>query len=392
MLRKWRIILLASLILLSTLGCLATGTLSPARSTPTPVPPPATTLPVLPTPMADLTDLQSQVQTVAALAKPAVVNITVSSTVMDMFFGAIPQEGTGSGFVYDGQGHIVTNYHVVEGADKVVVTFSDGTALDAEVVGEDSTTDLAVIRVDPTLHPLTALTAADSKALQVGQFVIAIGSPFGLEQTVTFGIISSLGRIIESPDGRYIGEAIQTDAAINPGNSGGPLLDLQGQLIGVNAQIASTSNSNAGIGFAIPANTVQRVVPELIANGYYRHPYMGVNFLSTGLTASLARDLEQAGAPPLPERGVLILQVLSGTAADKAGLRGGSRYIRVGNSRLPVGGDVILAINGQPVKDSQTLMAYLESETRVGDTIQLTLWREGQELTVSLTLQERPPQ
>lgn len=393
MVRKWLIILVALVTLLSTLGCVATGTLAPTRNAPeATTPPPTVTLPILPPPPTDITDLQSQVEAVAQLVKPAVVNITVSSTVMDMFFGAIPQEGTGSGFVYDNQGNIVTNYHVVQGADKVVVTFSDGTMVDAEVVGQDSSNDLAVIRVDPTQHALTPLTVGDSKTLRVGQFVIAIGSPFGLEQTVTFGIISSLGRIIESPDGRYIGEAIQTDAAINPGNSGGPLLDLQGRLIGVNAQIASTSNSNAGIGFAIPANTVQRVVPELIANRRYRHPYMGVRFFSSGLTAELAQELEQAGSPALPDHGVLVLEVLSGTAADKAGVRGGNRYIRIGNSRLPVGGDVILAVNGQPIKDSQTLTAYLEAETRVGDTIQLTLWREGQELTVSLTLQERPSQ
>jgi S1-C subfamily serine protease len=332
--------------------------------------------------------LQSQIIAVYQDASPAVVNITNRSYVYDRFMGAIPQEGTGSGFVYDTEGHIVTNYHVVENAEELLVTLSDGQTYEAEVVGSDATNDLAVLRVVGAKELPEPLTIGDSDSLEVGQFVLAIGNPFGLEQTLTTGVVSALGRVIESPeDNRFIGEAIQTDAAINPGNSGGPLLDLSGRVIGVNSQIISSSGTSSGVGFAVSASTVQRVVPELISQGHYSHPWLGVQLLS--LTSANRTALEEAGATVPVDSGVLVLEAVAGGPADKAGILGGTRVVRIGNYRVPVDGDIIVAINGQPLADSQDLTVYLESETTVGDTVELTVVRGGQEQVVQVVLGEQ---
>jgi S1-C subfamily serine protease len=339
-----------------------------------------------------LDNLQAQVEAVYQSVGDSVVNISVVNISYDFFMNPVPQEGSGSGFVYDDQGHIITNYHVVGTADSIQVIFADGTSVNAEVVGADATYDLAVLKIMDGVEDLPVIapvSLADSDRLRVGQFVVAIGSPFGLEQTATFGIISSLGRIIESPDGRYIGEAIQTDAAINPGNSGGPLLDLQGRVIGVNAQIVSPSQASAGIGFAIPVNIVKRVIPELIQYGRYRHSWMGIRYFPYGLSPQWAKQFASVGVD-VPDHGLLILNVESGSPADRSGLRGGDRMIRLQNVELPVGGDVIIAIDGEPMDKPQDLIAYLETETRVGETIQVTVIRDGEELTVPLTLGERP--
>lgn len=359
------------------------------QTTPAPRATPAATIPATVTPIAvndAARSLQAQVEAVYQAAGGAIVNITAQSTAYDFFMNAVPQEGTGSGFVYDEQGHILTNYHVIENADKILVTLADGSTLDATVVGQDPSNDLAVLQVNTDGHKLQAIPLADSGALQVGQFVVAIGNPFGLERTLTFGVISSLGRIIQSPDGRFIGQAIQTDAAINPGNSGGPLLDLQGRVIGVNSQIISPSRANAGIGFAIPVNTVKRVAPELIAHGRYRHPSLGVQFLE--LTPQRAQILNEAGVKA-PDRGLLILQAPAGSAAAKAGLRGGDHMVRLGQVRLPLGGDVLVAVNDHQIGSLQDLTVYLEMHTQVGDTIQATVLRDGQKVTMPLILQER---
>jgi S1-C subfamily serine protease len=317
-----------------------------------------------------------------------VVNIVVTVMGTDFFMNPTPQEGSGSGFVYDEEGHIVTNAHVVADADEILVTFADGRTVPATVVGIDQPNDLAVIRVNPERHPVVALPLADSDDLRVGQFVVAIGNPFGLEQTVTFGVISSLGRIIESPEyNRFIGEAIQTDAAINPGNSGGPLLDLAGRVIGVNAQIVSPSRANAGIGFAIPVNTVKRVVPELISQGYYRHPYMGVTLLPLPQIADI---LQEAGIE-VPDEGVMVETVIQGSPADEAGLQGATETVNLGRlGSVPIGGDIIVALNGEDIMGWQDFNAYLETSTRVGETVEVTILRDGQRLTLSLTLGERP--
>ncbi|MGB9775232.1 MAG: S1C family serine protease [Anaerolineae bacterium] len=360
--------------------------------TPTPVPtlPPTATSapPVLPTiPSEAFNALEAQVEAVYAQAAPAVVNITARIVTYDFFMQPIPQEGTGSGFFYDDQGHIVTNYHVVENAESVVVTLADGRSFPAEIVGVDPSSDLAVIRIRAENLP-APLPLADSSQLRVGQFVIAIGSPFGQVGTMTLGVISALGRVIQSPDGRFIGEAIQTDAAINPGNSGGPLLDLQGQVIGVNSQIISPSQASAGIGFAVSSNTVRRVVPHLIAEGRYPHPWLGIQVLS--LTPEWVQALRQAGMEVPVEQGLLVLSVVRGGPADRAGIRGGTQVVRIGGYRIPVGGDIITAVNGHPVPTLQELNVYLDSQTRAGEIVEVTLFREGREMKVNVTLAERP--
>ncbi len=381
------------LILLVTSGlvvaCALPAAVLPAPTpAPTVPPPPTPAPPVLPAvPAEAFNALEAQVETVYEVAAPAVVNITTRSIAYDFFMQPIPQEGTGSGFLYDDQGHIVTNYHVVENAEEVVVTFSDGRSFPAEIVGVDPSSDLAVVRVRAENLP-RPLPLADSDQLRVGQFVIAIGSPFGQVGTMTLGIISALGRVIESPDGRFIGEAIQTDAAINPGNSGGPLLDLQGRVIGVNSQIISPSQASAGIGFAVSSNTVRRVVPHLIAEGRYPHPWLGVEVLV--LTPEWVRALRQVGMEVPVEEGLLVLSVVRGGPADRAGIRGGNQIARIGGYRVPIGGDIITAINGHPIPTLQELNVYLDLQTRVGDTVEVTVFRNGQEMKVAVTLAERP--
>jgi len=331
--------------------------------------------------------LEAQVEAVYDLVGPAVVNITTISYAYDFFLRPVPQEGTGSGFLYDTEGHIVTNYHVVENAEELSVTLADGRVFPATTVGVDPSNDLAVIRIEADTLP-QPVALGDSDGLRVGQFVVAIGNPFGQVGTLTVGVISALGRIIESPDGRFIGEAIQTDAAINPGNSGGPLLDLRGRVIGVNSQIVSPSRASAGIGFAVPSNTVRRVVPQLIAQGHYPHPWLGVEYIP--LTPERAQAFRQAGVDVPVDEGLLVLRVVPGSSADQAGIQGGDQIVRLGNVRIPLGGDIITAINGEPMTDSKEFVAYLETETQVGDTVEVTIIRDGEEQTVQVTLAERP--
>ena len=322
-------------------------------------------------------------------ASLSVVNITNRSYVYYRFMGAVPEEGTGSGFVYDSAGHIVTNYHVIENAKELLVTLSSGQVYEATVVGSDPANDLAVIHIDAGADLPAPLVLGDSDRLRVGQFVLAIGNPFGLQQTLTIGVVSALGRVIEgATDNSFIGEAIQTDAAINPGNSGGPLLDLHGRVVGVNSQILSPSGGSAGIGFAVSANTVQRVVPELIAQGYYAHPWLGMDMVS--LSPSVASVLRDAGVAVSVDSGLLVLDVTAGGPADKSGVQGGSQWARIGRYRLAVGGDVITAIDGQPINDLQALTVYLETERAIGDTVQLSVIRDGEERLISLTLAAQP--
>jgi S1-C subfamily serine protease len=318
-----------------------------------------------------------------------VVNITNRSYGYDFFFRPVPQEGSGSGIVYDTEGHIITNYHVIEDADELFVTLPDETTVPAVVVGADASNDLAVLRVDASpdlLHPVPLGASGD---LRVGQFVVAIGNPFGFERTLTVGVVSALGRVIESPADRFIGEIIQTDAAINPGNSGGPLLDLSGRVIGVNTAIFSPSQASAGIGFAVPVDTVRRVVPELIARGYYPHPWFGVRYL-WNLTPERASILREAGMDVEVAEGVLIIEVLAGSPAAEAGLKGGQRQVRIGRTLLLVGGDILTAIDGEPIANDRDLIRYLDTQTRIGQTLQVTIWRDGQQLSVPVILAEEP--
>jgi S1-C subfamily serine protease len=291
-----------------------------------------------------------------------------------MFGQAIPQEGSGSGFIYDTEGHIITNYHVIENAEELLVTISTGKVYTAEVVGADSLNDLAVIHIDAGADLPAPVMLGNSSTLDVGQFVLAIGNPFGLEQTLTTG---------------FIGEAIQTDAAINPGNSGGPLLDLDGRVVGVNSQIVSPSGASAGIGFAVSANTVRRVVVELIARGYYPHPWVGMDNM-VALTPSIVDWFRKAGMDIPVDAGLMVLEVTRGGPADVAGIQGGTRMVRMGRYQVPVGGDIITAIDGQPVADLETWTIYLETQKAIGDTVQITILRDGQEQVIPVVLEEQP--
>jgi S1-C subfamily serine protease len=377
-------------LVLAGLGC---NLFRPTVALPATLVPTATTAPppvaTLPNEEEAANALEAQVIAVYETVGPAVVNITNRGYVYDFFMRAVPQEGSGSGFVYDREGHIVTNYHVIENAEELLVTLANGQVHAAQVVGADPANDLAVIKMDANEGLPQPVVLTDSDQLRVGQFVVAIGNPFGLERTLTTGVISALGRVIQSPeDNRFIGEAIQTDAAINPGNSGGPLLDLKGRLIGVNSQIISPSQASAGIGFAVSANTVRRVVPELIARGYYPHPWLGAQFLP--LTPALAKVLREADMSLPVDAGLLVIEAVKGAPVDQAGIQGGSRMARIGGFEIPLDGDIITALNGEPVGDFEELTVYLETQTKVGDTVQVTIIRDGQEQTVPVILDERP--
>ena len=392
-LRPWIVILVLTTALF---GCALPSSLSGFfEPTAAPTVVPTATVAPLPTPVAEtsgvlpaLSSLEDEVIQVYQNVGLDVVNITNRSYGYDFFFNPVPQEGTGSGFMYDTEGHIVTNYHVIEGAEELYVTLPDESSLPAEVVGADPSNDLAVIKIDVDPAQLHPVPLGESDNLRVGQFVVAIGNPFGLERTLTVGVVSALGRVIESPDNSFIGEIIQTDAAINPGNSGGPLLDLHGRVIGVNTSILSPSQASAGIGFAVPVGTVRRVVPELITRGYYPHPWLGADVLA--LTPDRAQILEEAGMKIPVEEGLVLMDVTRGSPADQAGLRGGQQQVRLGRYIIPIGGDILTAIDGEPMKTERDLNLYLDTKTEIGQTIQVTLWRDGQQMTVPVVLTERP--
>ncbi|GAP61801.1 hypothetical protein ARMA_0224 [Ardenticatena maritima] len=384
----------------------ATGAPSPtAEPTATPAPensepPTPTPSPFAETPQSELSAETPPVEGIAAWkaqeawlsdlydrASRSVVHITTRTYTYDFFLRPIPQEGTGSGFIWDTEGHVVTNYHVVENAREIEVALADGTRTTASIVGVDPQNDLAVIKLDEVPADTPPLPLGDSLSLRVGQFVIAIGNPFGFDRTMTLGIVSALGRVIQNESGTFIGEVIQTDAAINPGNSGGPLLDIEGRVVGVNSAIISPSGANAGIGFAIPAHTVQRVVPELIERGYYRHPWLGIEAFD--LTPRLAEVLRRRGVA-VPDEGVLVVAVYRGGPAANAGIRGATARVQIANLLLPVGGDVIVGVNGEPVSSLRDLNLLLENRYRVGDRITLNIMRDGEPLDVDVVLAERP--
>lgn len=306
-----------------------------------------------------------------------------------------PQEffshGTGSGFVWDKQGHIVTNNHVIENAEKVSVVFADGSQADAEVVGADPDSDLAVLKVDVDADKLQPVQVADSDAVKVGQIAVAIGNPFGLENTMTIGFVSALGRLLPVGSqtalttGQYsIPDVIQTDAAINPGNSGGVLVDSQGRVIGVTAAIESPVRANSGVGFVIPSNIVARVVPELIKDGSFEHTWIGIS--GTALTPDLAKGMDlDAG-----QRGAIVIEVTPDSPADKAGLRGSDRTITLDGETVKVGGDVIVDIDGTPIQAIDDVIAYLARSTEVGQTITATVLRDGKEKEIKIELEARP--
>jgi S1-C subfamily serine protease len=311
-------------------------------------------------------------------AIPSVVNITSKTVAYDFFYGPVPQEGQGSGFIIDKEGHILTNYHVVGDSAQVEVTLHNKKTYKAEVIGRDRGHDLAVVKIDaPGVVPAVL---GDSKNLQVGQKTFAIGNPFGLAGTMTRGIISSL-RPIRSPEGGYIEEAIQTDAAINPGNSGGPLLNSHGEVIGINSLIATGgSNQSAGIGFAIPINVAKAVLNDLITLGTVRRPSLGIQTLPVG--PELAQEM---GLPS--DYGVLIVRTIPGGAADQAGLRGGNQRAYLGNAPIMIGGDLIVAIDGDPIGEQQDL-ANVMNKHRAGDTVTVTIYRNKRKMEVKVVLGE----
>jgi len=307
----------------------------------------------------------------------SVVNITSRAVTFDFFYGLVPEEGQGSGFIIDKDGHILTNYHVVAEARQVEVTLHNRKKYKATIVGTDRSHDLAVVQIKaPDLQPMTL---GDSTNLQVGQKVYAIGNPFGLSGTLTRGIVSSI-RSVQEPNGQTIDEAIQTDAAINPGNSGGPLLNWHGEVIGINTMIASNVGQSAGIGFAIPINTAKAVLNDLVTLGRVRRPAMGVRTIP--IDPDLADQLGLAA-----DYGLLIVQVVQGGAADRAGLRGGNERAYLGNVPIMIGGDLIVAIDGERIEDQQDL-AQIMNKHRAGDAVHVTIYRGKKKLQVEVTLGE----
>jgi len=325
-------------------------------------------------------DLDSEEQNNIAVYRkniPSVVNITSKAVTFDFFYGLVPQEGQGSGFVIDKDGHILTNYHVIADARQVEVTMHNRKKYKATVIGTDPTHDLAVIQIQaPSLTPAVL---GDSKNLQVGQKVYAIGNPFGLSGTMTRGIVSSI-RPVKEPNGATIDDAIQTDAAINPGNSGGPLMNMHGEVIGINTMILSSVGQNAGIGFAIPINAAKAVLNDLVTLGRVRRPALGVATIPIG--PELA---EQIGLSV--DFGLLVVKVSTGGAAERAGMKGGTERAYLGNIPIMLGGDLIIAIDGDEVRDQQDLAQVMNAH-RAGDKVKVTVYRGKQKMDMDVTLGE----
>jgi S1-C subfamily serine protease len=405
--RKWSMLLIVGLLVVSLTGCGVCGCPIVSRRTgsaPTPV---QEYVVVQPTPLPSevIEEADAEERLLVNLYKrinPAVVHIRVT-TPLDteaLELPSIPgmpdlpddefyQQGTGSGFLIDHEGHIVTNNHVVADAEEILVTFYEGTAVRAQIVGTDPDSDLAVIQVDlpASVRNITPVELGDSDTVEIGQRAIAFGNPFGLRGTLTTGIVSALGRSL--PLGRAslvigarftIPELIQTDAAINPGNSGGPLVDSQGRAIGVNT---AYDPNVYGIGFAVPVNTVARVVPKLIEDGRYVYPWLGIS--GTDLSLEIVEEMK------LPvERGAIVLEVTPDSPADQAGLRGSSGTVDLLGSELQIGGDVITAIDDQKVELFEDLLVYILRNTEVGQRVRLTIIRDGREQVITVTLAERP--
>lgn len=314
---------------------------------------------------------------------PGVVNITSTILERDFFFNVVPRQGTGSGSIIDKRGYILTNHHVIEDARKLEVTLANGKKYTARFIGSDPNTDLAVLKIDAPRGELSVIPMGSSANLQVGQKVLAIGNPFGLGQTLTTGVISSIGRALRSENGALVEDIIQTDASINPGNSGGPLIDSSGKMIGINTAIFSPTGASVGIGFAIPVDTAKRVLQDLIEKGHYSYPWLGASLMT--LSPGFAEALK------LPVRsGAMLVEVVPGGPVGRAGLRGGDKRAQIGNSIIVVGGDVIVKLNGKPIEDADSVIREIR-RLRPGDRIRLQVihWNGGSD-TVSVTLGEQP--
>jgi len=374
-----RVIILVALTI-ALLGCNLTRLGLPApQPTPSPVP---VVIVATPTPLPEGMVISADEEELLLInvykrVSPSVVNISViAQNPLD--------SSLASGFVYDTEGHIVTNHHVVQNAKRIWVTFFDGTRVEAQVVGSDADSDLAVIKVDRPPELLNPVELGDSATVEVGQRAIAIGNPFGQEWTMTTGIVSAIGRVFPQQSGFSIAEVIQTDAAVNPGNSGGPLLDSRGYVIGVNTFIRSPVPGSVGLGFAVPVNLMKQVVPQLIATGHYAHPWLGIS------ARTIIQELVDALHLPVTQ-GVLVETVDPDGPSIKAGLRGGTRQVEIENFPEPVhaGGDIITAIDGVPVRSMDDIITYLQ-HTVVGQTVDLTIVRDGEEMQISVVLGKRP--
>jgi len=313
-------------------------------------------------------------------ASPAVANIVTRTVEYDFFFNAVPVEGAGSGFLIDTDGHILTNNHVIQGAQTIEVILGDASHHKAKLIGADTRNDIALIQIDAKGHSLATLTLGDSRNLLVGQRVLAIGNPFGFQSTLTTGVVSSLGRTVQTSESTFIDEAIQTDASINRGNSGGPLLNSHGEVIGINSAIYAPTGTTAGIGFAIPINTAKRVANDLITNGRVRRASLGCEgrALWPGLADALNIPAKQ---------GILVERVTPGGPAAQAGIRGGSKVVVSGLQELRIGGDVVVAVDGKEISNQMELNLLL-NRAWPGDTMTLTVIRDGKKLTIPVKLGE----
>jgi len=315
-------------------------------------------------------------------ASPAVANVLTKATEYDFWMDPVPVEGAGSGFVIDNKGYILTNFHVVQGAQTVEVVLGDQSRYPAKFIGADQRNDVALLKIEPKGKPLVTLPLGDSAALQVGQKVLAIGNPFGFQSTLTTGVVSALGRTVQTSQTTFIDEAIQTDAAINRGNSGGPLINTHGEVIGINSAIYTPTGTTAGIGFAIPINTAKRIAHDLITDGRVHQAFLGVDTIP--INESFAEAL---GLPA--QEGLLVQRTTRGSPAAEAGIHGGDRVAQAGMRRFYIGGDVITAIDGQKVASSLDVNLVLNKK-RPGDEVTVSLYRGGKKMDVKVKLSERP--
>ena len=352
--------------------------LPPAQTAPVVSPEPDTAAAVVPSEESDFSDERNNIQVYKSVS-PAVVNLTSTTMQYDFFFRVLPTQGSGSGFLIDKEGNILTNYHVISGARSVEVTLSDQSRHPAKLIGRDRLSDLAVIKIDAGKE-LPYVKQGDSENLQVGQKVLAIGNPFGFEGTLTTGVISSLGRNIRDQEGRLLEDVIQTDAAINPGNSGGPLLNALGEVIGINTAIFG--QSSIGIGFAIPVNTAKSILADLLQEGRVRRGYLGV--VGREITPALAELLDL----PAP-KGLLVARVRRGGPGDRAGIRAGRSLALIGNEQFVIGGDLIVEVDGSPIESSVDLSRYVLKK-KPGEVIRITLYRGRERMDVEVELGERP--
>lgn len=313
-----------------------------------------------------------------AMSEPGVVQINVKRTI------DLPVDGgLGSGFVYDTKGHIITNAHVLDNAQRVLVTFLDGRSYDADIIGIDEDTDTAVIRVFTNRSVLHPLSVGDSSALKIGESIAAIGNPFGLSGSMTAGIVSQMGRLLPQESGFSIPDIIQTDAAINPGNSGGPLLNMRGQVVGINTAIQSTTGEFTGVGFAIPSNTLKKIIPALIRDGHYDHPWIGIRGTDIGPDLADILNLDDA-------RGFLIISVMDNSPAFNAGLEGSTGTVERDGQSYMIGGDIIVSVDGKDVRKIDDILIHLQREKEAGDTMNLEILRDGRIAEIILTLDKRP--